>query len=84
MKKQAGLLLFFLIFIFRGFAQESEPLQGIGIYSKYRLHNSVSIFKLTTKETRNTMNQCQYLLNIYFGHRLSVLRFGLMTETLRF
>ena len=31
MKKQAGLLLFFLILIFRGYSQESEPLHVIGL-----------------------------------------------------
>ncbi len=106
-----------------------------GIYSRYRWHNAVSIFKLPTNETRSTKNNAVISLkgdatwmfgdlnnldvisanrlnlslifyyhpkflediglfvqyyhgsdyyNMYFGHRLDVLRFGLMTEKLRF
>ena len=106
-----------------------------GIYSRYRWHNSVSIFKLPNKNTRHPKNTADISLkgeatwmfgdvnhwntfsdnrlnlsltffyhpkflediglfvqyyhgsdyyNMYFGHRLDVLRFGLMTEKLRF
>jgi len=111
----------------------SDELEGI--YSRYRWHNAVSIFKLPAKETRSTKNNADISLkgeatwmfgnvndlnsisaerlnlsltfyyhpkflediglfvqyyhgsdyyNIYFEHRLDVLRFGLMTEKLRF
>ena len=110
-----------------------EELEGI--YSRYRWHNTFSIFKLPTKNTRNTTKNADISLkgeatwmfgklnnleggsldrlnlsltfyyhpkfledvglfvqfyhgsdyyNIYFSHRLDVLRFGLMTEKLRF
>jgi hypothetical protein len=111
----------------------SDELEGI--YSMYRWHNAISIFKLPTKETISTMNNADISIkgeatwmfgdlnqwntlsadrlnlsltffyhpkflediglfvqyyhgsdyyNMYFGHRLDVLRFGLMTEKLRF
>ena len=111
----------------------SDELEGI--YSRYRWHNAVSIFKLPSKETRSTRNNADISIkgeatwmfgdvnhwntfstdrlnlgvtffyhpkflediglfvqyyhgsdyyNMYFGHRLDVLRFGLMTEKLRF
>lgn len=111
----------------------SNELQGL--YSRYRWHNSVSIFKLPNKNTRHPKNIADISLkgeatwmfgdvnywntfsanrlnlsltffyhpkflediglfvqyyhgsdyyNMYFGHRLDVIRFGLMTEKLRF
>lgn len=111
----------------------SDELEGI--YSRYRWHNDISIFKLPTKETGDKKHNAVISLkgdltwmfgdfnnldaisadrinlsltfyyhpkflediglfaqyyhgsdyyNIYFGHRLDVLRFGLMTEKLRF
>ena len=110
----------------------SDELEGI--YSMYRWHNAISIFKLPSKESMSTNNAdisikgeatwmfgdvndlnaisterlnlgltfyyhpkflediglfVQYYhgsdyYNMYFGHRLDVLRFGLMTEKLRF
>ena len=106
-----------------------------GIYSMYRWHNAISIFKLPSKESRSKKNNADISLkgeatwmfgdvndlnpisaerlnlsltfyyhpkflediglfvqyyhgsdyyNMYFGHRMDVLRFGLMTEKLRF
>ncbi len=106
-----------------------------GIYSRYRWHNTFSIFKIPTKNTTNTAKRPDISLkgetiwmfgklnnlagssldrlnlsltfyyhpkflediglfvqfyhgsdyyNIYFSHRLDILRFGLMTEKLRF
>jgi hypothetical protein len=111
----------------------SDELEGI--YSMYRWHNAISIFKLPSKETMSTKNNADISIkgeatwmfgdvnhwntlsadrlnlsltffyhpkflediglfvqyyhgsdyyNMYFGHRLDVLRFGLMTEKLRF
>lgn len=111
----------------------SDELEGI--YSMYRWHNAVSIFKLPAKDRRSTTNNADISIkgeatwmfgdvndlnaisverlnlsltiyyhpkflediglfvqyyhgsdyyNIYFEHRLDVLRFGLMTEKLRF
>ncbi len=111
----------------------SDELEGI--YSRYRWHNAVSIFKLPAKDSRSTKNKADISIkgeatwmfglvndlnaisaerlnlsltiyyhpkflediglfvqyyhgsdyyNMYFGHRLDVIRFGLMTEKLRF
>ena len=111
----------------------SDELEGI--YSRYRWHNAVSIFKLPAKDSRSTKNNADISIkgeatwmfgdvndlnaisaerlnlsltiyyhpkflediglfvqyyhgsdyyNMYFGHRLDVIRFGLMTEKLRF
>jgi hypothetical protein len=111
----------------------SDELEGI--YSRYRWHSAVSIFKLPAKDSRSAKNNADISIkgeatwmfgdvndlnaisaerinlsltfyyhpkflediglfvqyyhgsdyyNMYFGHRLDVLRFGLMTEKLRF
>jgi hypothetical protein len=111
----------------------SDELEGI--YSRYRWHNAVSIFKLPAKDSWSAKNNADISIkgeatwmfgdmndlnaisaerlnlsltiyyhpkflediglfvqyyhgsdyyNMYFGHRLDVIRFGLMTEKLRF
>ncbi|MBA4321384.1 MAG: hypothetical protein C0408_01065 [Odoribacter sp.] len=114
-------------------AWSGEELEGI--YSRFRWHNAFSIYKLSTKNDRNTKEKADISVkgestwmfgelnnwdevslnrlnlnftfyyhpkflediglfvqfyhgsdyyNIYFSHRLDILRFGLMTEKLRF
>ena len=74
MKKQAGLLLFFLILIFRGFAQESEPLHGIGltIISQVNQGSSYITFPTDIGNIEPLVFEANFIPNFYINLTLEV------------
>lgn len=81
MKRQAGLLLFFLILIFRGFAQESEPLHGIGltIISQVNQGSSYITFPTDIGNIEPLVFEANFIPNFYIRKSKNSRLMGVLT-----